>query len=233
MGQVIAIGGGGLFEAHERRMHRFLLGRTKQPRPRVCFVATGKGDNPALLDRYYAAFAGHECEASHLGLFERGVRELEPFVLAHDLVLVWGGNTASMLAVWRAHGLDTILRRAHERGVVLAGVCAGALAWFEDGVTDSFAGLDPVGGGLGLVPGSHCPHYDADPQRRAAYHRLVASGELGPGYAADVDVALCFVDGRLAEVVSSRAGAAAWAVGRDADGVHETRVPARLLEPGG
>jgi dipeptidase E len=188
-----------------------------------------EGDDSLLLERYYDVFRGYDCEPTHLALFNRDVRDLESFVLGHDVVLVWGGNTASMLAVWRAHGLDEILRTATKRGIVLAGLCAGSIAWFEGGVTDSFGGLDPLRDGLGLLSGSHCPHYDADPLRRPTYHRLVASAQLVPGYAADVDVALTFDDGELAEVVASRDGACAWYVECNGGQIVEKRLTPELL----
>lgn len=229
MAKILALGGGGLLDERDARLQRYLLSQTGRARPKVCFVATGKGDDATLIESFYAAFARHDCEPRHLALFKREVRDLERFVLGQDLVFVWGGNTASMLAVWQAHGLDPVLREAASRGIVLAGACAGALAWFENGVTDSFGGLDPVGGGLGLLPGSCCPYYDADPERRPAYHRLVEAGALEGGYAIDVDVSVRFEGGELTEVVTSREGASAWRVERNAGEVVETRLAPTLL----
>jgi len=144
-------------------------------------------------------------------------------VLAHDIVLVTGGNTANALAVWRVHGFDEILREAWEQGVLLAGWSAGMICWFEHGVTDSFGPeLAPLEC-LGFLPGSACPHYDGEDQRRPVYTRLVAEG-LPPGAAADDDVALHYVGTELREAVSSREGAAAYRIEADGERVLETRL---------
>ncbi len=233
MSRIIAIGGGGFLDPHDPLMHRYMLAQADKGRPKICLLATGKGDAPQYNERFSKAFGQYACEPAHLDLFNRSVGDLERFVFDQDIILVWGGNTASMLAVWRAHGLDEILVRAAERGVVLAGLCAGALAWFEGGVTDSFGGLDALNEGLGLLRGSHCPHYDADSQRRPTYRRLVAAGELQAGVAADVDVAIRYEDGHVAEVVSSRAGASAWEVSRVEGRIEERPMPARFLGDAG
>jgi peptidase E len=134
-----------------------------------------------------------------------------------------------MLAVWRAHGLDAILREAWSRGVVLCGISAGGMCWFEAGLTDSF-GLDvqPLRDGLGLLSGSFCPHYDSEAGRRTAYQAAIASG-LHDGYAADDGVALHYVDGQLREIVSSRPAARAYRVGRAESGVVEVELRPRYL----
>jgi peptidase E len=209
-------------------MHRYILSLASSQRPSICLIATGKGDDPECIERFYEAFRRESCEPTHLGLFNREVRDLRSFVLGHEIILAWGGNTASMLAVWRAHGLDKILREAADQGTILAGACAGALAWFESGVTDSFGGLDAYRDGLGLLAGSHCPYYDADPERRPTYQRLIASGDMDPGVAADVNVALLYEDGELAEVVASREDAFGWRV-TTKDGVREEKLTPRLL----
>jgi len=133
-------------------------------------------------------------------------------VLSQDVVYVGGGNTVNMLAVWRAHGLDTILRAAWEAGVILCGTSAGALCWFEGGTTDSMGtGLAPLHDGLGFLPGSFCPHYDSELERRPTYRKFVADGLPG-GYAADDGVGLHFQGTQLVEAVSSRPAAQAFQV---------------------
>jgi peptidase E len=197
----------------------------------ICFIGTASGDAPEYLANFHAAF-DDRVTTSHLTLFERTVEDVDAFLLDVDAIYVGGGNTASMLAVWRAHGVDRALRRAHEAGVVLAGLSAGSICWFESGTTDSFGpNLGVVDGALGLIAGSHCPHYDVEPQRRPTYHRLVATGALPAGYAADDHAALVFDGPALIEVVAARPGAGAYRVessGGDA-GVTETVLDARPL----
>jgi peptidase E len=166
-----------------------------------------------------------------LGLFRREVEELRPFLLSQDVIYVGGGNTANMLAIWRVHGVDVILREAWEAGVILAGLSAGSLCWFEGGVTDSLGtSLRPMRDGLGLLSGSNCPHYDGEAQRRPVYQAAVASGALEAGYGADDGVALRYVGAELVEVVSEREGASAWRVSAvEGGGVLEERVEARRL----
>jgi peptidase E len=208
-------------------MHRFLLELTGAERPRVLFVPTATGDSDAYIARFHHAFGG-AARSSHLRLFAIPPPDIRGLVLDQDLVFVGGGNTANMLAVWALHGLDETLREAWRNGVVLAGTSAGAICWFEAGVTDSFReeldGLDC----LGFLPGSSCPHYDGEETRRPAFHRLVRDG-FPAGYAADDGCGLLFRDTELAEVVSERDGARAYRVERVGGEVRETPLDARPL----
>ncbi|MGE4057112.1 MAG: Type 1 glutamine amidotransferase-like domain-containing protein, partial [Vicinamibacterales bacterium] len=148
-----------------------------------------------------------------------------------DIIVVGGGNTANMLAVWRVHGVDRALRSAWEHGVILTGGSAGSLCWFECGTTDSFnlSRLAPLHDGLGFLPGSHCPHYDGEPQRRPLYHALISEGFPG-GYAIDDDAAMHFVGTEVADIVSGRAGAGAYRVERVDGRTVETPLMVRQLE---
>jgi peptidase E len=177
----------------------------------VCFVPTASGDSDGYVARFYRAFSTLDCRPADLQLFKRSIRDLESFVLMQDVIYVGGGNTANLLAVWRAHGLDHILRRAWREGVVLCGLSAGMNCWFNESVTDSFgiSQLAPLRDGLGFLPGSCCPHYDGEEQRRPMFQRLVASGELADGWAADDGAALVFQGESLSEIVTSRSGSAA------------------------
>src|SRR6476660_9086907 len=180
-------------------------------RPRVCFLATASGDSPGYIASFYAAFA-RRAEASHLALFVRTVDDVESFLLDQDVIYVGGGNTENMLAIWRVHGVDRVLGRAWESGVVLTGISAGSLCWFETGSTDSFGGLAPLSRGLGFLAGSHSPHYDGEAARRPHYHQLVAHGT------------------ELAEVVASRPNARGYRVERGPAGTAiETELPTRYL----
>ena len=229
-GQIVAMGGHALdHEAEDSRMFAFVLALARAPRPRVCFVATATGDAPAYLLSFYRECARHDCLPADLGLFDQRMEDVRAFVLAQDVVYVGGGNTASLLAVWRAHGLDAILREALAAGTVLCGVSAGMNCWFAASTTDSFGPtLGPLHDGLGFLEGSACPHYDGEEQRRPLYHRLVAEG-FPAGYAADEAAALHFRDGALVEAVASRPGARAFHVEAAAGRAVETPLPTRLL----
>ena len=231
---IVASGGGGFSPLTERsRVEEYVVALARdargRERPRVCLIATASGDAGVLIDRFHEVFADI-AETSHLALFERTVEDIPAFLLAHDAVWVSGGNTASMLAVWQAHGVDTALRMAHEAGIVLAGRSAGSICWYEGGTTDSYGPtIQAYNGGLGLIPGSNSPHYDGEPQRRPAYHALVGRGSLAAGIAVD-DFAAAVHDGpTLVEVVAAHAGPAAYRVEATADGVLETALPVRVL----
>jgi dipeptidase E len=212
----------------------FILSLARRSPPRVCFVATASGDAPTYVANFYRAFAPRDCRASDVALFERRIGDLRAHVLAQDVVYVGGGNTANMLAIWRVHGLDRVLIEAWHAGVVLCGISAGMNCWFRESVTDSFDldALAALKDGLGLIPASACPHYDGEEQRRPAYRRLVGTGELQDGWAADEGAALVFHGETLAEVVTSRPDVAAYRVERTAAGVDERRLDARYLGAG-
>jgi dipeptidase E len=230
MKHIIALGGGGFsMEPENPLLDDFILSLTGKARPRVCFVPTASGDAAGYMHRFDAAFPRERADASHLTLFPRTVSDLRAYVLSQDVVYVGGGSTANMLAVWRVHGLDRILREAWESGIVLCGVSAGALCWFEGGSTDSFGnGVAPLYDGLGFLPGSVCPHYDGEPERRPTYPQFVAAG-LPDGYGVDDGAGLHFVGTELAEAVSSRPQACAYRVKRLGDTVTETPLPTRFL----
>ena len=174
---IVAMGGGGFsMEPGNPLLDDYVLSLAPADRPRVCFLPTATSNVPLYLSMFYPAFA-RRAEPSHLDLFARDGRDLRSFLLEQDVLYVGGGNTANMLAIWRVHGVDTILREAWDRGVVLAGLSAGAICWFSHGVTDSFGtDLAPLEGGLGLVEGSFCPHYDGEALRRPRFHELVRAG---------------------------------------------------------
>ena len=217
--QIVALGGGGFTEEPgNTALDDYVLDASGSSLPRICFLPTAGGDNSSYVVKFYAAFAGGHCIPGHLGLFNRTADDVRSVLLAQDVIYVGGGSTANLVAVWRAHGVDVVLREAWERGIVLAGLCAGSMCWFESGVTASFgARMTPFNGGLGLLPGSNCPHYA---QRRDAYMQAMRDGMAG-GVSAEDGVALHFVDRRLAAVVASREGPRAYRVGMAGDRVIE------------
>jgi dipeptidase E len=212
------------------RLVRYFLRQTGKKNPKVCFIGAASGDAESYRQRFYAGFGRFRCRTSHLPLFARTPRDLESFVMEHDAIFVGGGNTRSMLAVWRDWGLDGCLRSAWERGVVLGGVSAGAICWFEQGLTDSVAGPLTVLDCLGWLAGSCCPHYDAERLRRPTFRRLVAGGDIANGVAADDHAALHYVDGSLLRAVSGAPGARAWSVRRSGDRAIEKALPAAKLQ---
>lgn len=227
---IVALGGGGFsVEPENTWLDDYLLALTGAESVRVCFIPTASGDSEVYLERFYKAFEGR-AQASHLGLFKRSLKDLRAYLLSQDLIYVGGGNTANMMAVWRVHGVDAILREAYAQGTVLCGVSAGALCWFDCGVTDSFgAGLAPLKDGLGLISGSHCPHYDGEELRKPQYRHFIESGQLPPGIAADDDVALHYLNGELFECVSAKPEGRAYRVFLEAGELCELALETRFL----
>jgi peptidase E len=204
--------------------------------PRVCGLSTGMGDSPAAFLGMYTLLAGAPARVSHLQLYPMpNVADPRDLLLSQDLILVGGGSVANMLAVWRVHQLDQVMRAAWQAGVVLAGVSAGAICWFDGGTTDSFGpALRPFTAGLGLLGGSYCPHYNSEPARRPRFRELVADGTLPPGIACDDGAAAHFVDDALTEIVADRPGALGYRVERAAGAATaEAPLPTRLLTAAG
>jgi len=209
--QIIALGGGGFSTGSEPGLDVYLLEQSRATRPRIGFIATASGDAESYLLKFYARFSRLECDPTHLPFFRR-TPDLEAWVSAQDVIFVGGGNTRSMLAIWQAWGLPPMLRRAASTGTLLSGASAGAICWFECGVTESEArALAPIEG-LGFLAGSACPHYSEEPERRPAYERMVETGRIAPGFAIDDGAALHFVDGRATRLVVGRRGASAYRV---------------------
>jgi dipeptidase E len=211
-------------------LDRYILGQARVPEPAVAFVPTASGDSDNYLVRFYAAFQGLPCRPSHLPFFRR-TPNLRSYLFAQDVIYVGGGNTKSMLAVWREWSLPEILREVWESGIVLAGISAGAICWFDQGVTDSFADQLRALDCLGFLPGSCCPHYNGEAERRPAYHRLVRTGELASGFAIDDGAAIHFIDREVHRVVASRQGATAYRVYATGAEVREAPMPVAYLSP--
>jgi peptidase E len=225
-GHLVTLGGGGFsMEPENPLLDEYILSLARRPRPRVCFVGTASGDAITYVTSFYRAFATLDADAIDLPLFDRQGYDLREFVLGQDVIYVGGGNTANLLVVWRRHGLDAILREALDGGAVLCGISAGMNCWFEASTTDSFGpGIAPLHDGLGFIPGSACPHYDGEPQRRPTYRRLVDSG-FPPGWAADDSAALRFdAAGGFVEAVASRPSALAYRVEPGRETALETRL---------
>jgi len=189
-------------------------------RPRLCYLGTATGDDAARVAGVYGAFAGSAVQVSHLSLFTMPtVADMRAHLLAQDVVWVWGGSVAGLLAMWRLHGVDAAMRGAWEAGVVLTGVSAGSICWHVGGTTDSFGPeLRPVTDGLGLLPYANGVHYDSEEQRRPVLHRLVADQTLPTAYATDDGVGLHYRGTELVEALTELPGKGAYRVERGPDG---------------
>jgi dipeptidase E len=227
--QIIAIGGGGFYRDSENlELEKYVIRQTNAESPRVAFAPTASGEPDHYVSAYYSAFLKLNCRPSVLTFFKR-TPDLRSFLLNQDLIFVGGGNTKSMLAVWRDWGVPEILGEAWDSGIVLTGVSAGAICWFERGVTDSWAGeLRPLEC-LGFLPGSCCPHYDGEADRRPSYHRLLASGEISSGVAIEDWTGVHYRETDVHRVVASKAGARAYSLRVVNGSVQEVPLPVDYL----
>jgi dipeptidase E len=210
--QIIPIGGGGFYRDPENlALEKYIIQQTGAAEPRVAFIATASAEPDSYLVSFYTCFLRLGCKPSHLSFFKR-TPDLRNYLLSQDVIYVGGGNTKSMLAVWRDWGVPELLREAWESGVVLAGVSAGAICWFEQGLTDSWADrLRPLEC-LGFLPGSCCPHYDGEAERRPSLHRLLADGEIAAGIAIEDWTGVHFIGTKVERVVAAKAGSRAYSL---------------------
>jgi peptidase E len=223
--QIIALGGRGFTSgSRDAALDRYVLAQIGKRRPRVCFVPTASGDSAAYVRRVAAAVKRAGGVSSCLSLFAPPAGDLSTYLCKHDVVFVGGGNTRNLLALWKLWGLDKAMRKAYERGIILSGVSAGAICWFQAGLTDSWTGKYRELDALGWLRGSFSPHFDSEPRRRAIYRRLIHNGTMPGGYAVDDGVALHFVGGKLVRAVSSRRRAEALEIRRRGDRLIETAL---------
>lgn len=221
--QVVAMGGGGFsMEPENLLLDQYILELVNKEKPKVCFVPTASGDAKDYIERFYTPFAQLPSTPSHLSLFKPANADFKTLVLEQDIIYVGGGSTKNLLALWKEWGLNLILREAWESGVILAGLSAGSICWFEMGVTDSLPGEMIALPCLGFLKGSNCPHYDGEPERRPAYRRLLSTGLINEGYAADDGVALHFVGDKLEKIISSRLNAKAYSIQKIGETIQET-----------
>lgn len=210
---IVACGGGGWpSDGRMGPLEHHILGLARRDRPRVCLLATASGDSDGVISRFYESLAG-VCEPSHLALFRPHPEPARRRLARQDVVYVAGGSSANLAAVWGTHDIGAALRGAWERGVVMSGVSAGAICWFEAGLTNSLGpGFAPVDG-LGLVPGGFCPHADSDPGRLVVLRQLVDSGHMPATWAVDDGAAVHLSDGAPPRLVAAGPGRGARRMG--------------------
>jgi len=201
------------------------------PRPRICLLPTASGDPEDQIVRFKRSFAERDCVPSVISLFRLGESpvDLREELLGQDVIYAGGGSMVNLIAIWRAHGLDEILRECWREGVLICGQSAGAMCWFEGGITSS-QGEPAVADGLGLLPGSACVHYLTEPVRRRRFLRAITAGELEPGLGLEDQTAALFEDAALAETITAREGAAVWEVTAENGTARETELHSRVLE---
>ncbi len=194
MRQVIAIGGGGFRRVKNAfLMEQYLLKQSAEITPNICFIPTATGDLDEYVVDFYTVFTTLNCQPSHLSLFKRTI-DLEEHIAQQDIIFVGGGNTKSMLAVWRDWGLDDMLKTAYNRGTIMSGVSAGAICWFEQGLTDSWASELKLMPCMNFIAGNCAPHYDEEPQRRPTTKRLLKNHAIDAMYGIEGGAALHFID---------------------------------------
>jgi peptidase E len=228
---IFAMGGGGFtMDPGNPALDDYVRSLAPAREPRICLLPTAGGDSEDQIRRFYAAFGDQLCEPSSVSLFRLGTHPvpLREHLLAQDVIYVGGGSLVNLLALWRAHGVDAILREAWQAGIVLAGLSAGSMCWFEHGITKS-GGAPAPARGLGFLPGSNSVHYDGEPERRPVFLDAVARGALPPGWGVDDGAGLLFRGTRLAEAVCSRRQARAYRVHVVEGAVVEEEIEPRLL----
>ena len=221
----ILIAGGGFNEP----FIRYMATLTGKPRPRLCYLPTASADSPSGIISWFRSCASLNVEPHVQESFiasPRQTRSWEEVFLSMDGIVCSGGNTLNQQAIWKAQGIDVVLRQAWDRGIVLGGASAGSLCWFEEGTTDSRPKVLTKVECLGFLKGSHSPHYDREVDRRPLYQKLIGSGQLKPGYACDNDAGIYFEDNEVKRVVASRAGAKVYYVS-----VVDGKVVEKPMEP--
>ena len=194
MKQIIAIGGGGFGRNPKQRIiEKYIIDQSRKSRPNVLFIPTASAEDKSYIVNFYSCFNGLDCNPSHLNLFQRTPR-IEGLINKADIIYVGGGNTKSMLAVWKEWKLDKLLFKAYNEGTVLAGVSAGAICWFDTGITDSWASNLNYIDCLGILPGSCCPHYDSEKDRKPSVHKFIEQEKIKSVHAIEDGAAIHFVD---------------------------------------
>lgn len=222
--QILAMGGGGFsMEPDNLKLDKYLLTLCSKAEPKICFVGTASGDAEGYIDRFYHSMKELNCKPSHLALYRGPEGSLRDFVLDKDIFYIGGGNTRNLIALWKEWSLDIYLKEAYENGTILAGVSAGSICWFEQCVTDSVPGKLSSLECLGILPGSNCPHYDGEADRRESYHQLLLNG-MKDGIACDDGVAAHFINGKIANFVSSRSSTFAYDLSIEDNAVIERKI---------
>lgn len=226
MRQIIANGGAGFASTKkDLKIERYLLQQTQKANPKICFLPQASAEAKDYVISFYEAFCSLDAKPSWISLFGRVKDTWKEHLLQQDLIYVGGGNTRSMLALWREWKMDEVLIEAYEKGIILCGISAGAICWFEQSVTDSVWPLGALNG-LKLLKGSCCPHYDSEIERRPTYREKINNRELMPGLGLEDQTAAHFIDGKLKCIITGNEEKSAFRVSEN----KEERLEAIYLE---
>ena len=229
----IFAGGGRTFSVTDRDqlLLKYLFALTGKKEPTVVYLPTATGDSATSLVTWYEVANELDCRPRHLRLFDGSshMRNIEGQLLGADAIVVGGGNTMNMLAVWKAHGVDAILKKAYDRGVILSGESAGMICWFDQGVSDSRQEKLSVVDGLRYLSGSSCPHYNL-PIRKETYWKMIESGEIKDGIALDEHATGLYENGKLVRVVSAQPKARGYYVRKSGGKVVEEPIATEYLK---
>ena len=230
MRQVIAIGGGGFGRTQESHLiEQYILDQSIREKPNICFIPTATGDLDPYVVNFYTVFSKLNCNPSHISFFKRTI-DLEEHILNQDVIFVGGGNTKSMLAVWKDWGLDLILKKAYDQGAVMSGVSAGAICWFEQGLTDSWASELKMMPCMNFISGNCAPHYDEEPQRRPATKKLLLDNAISFMYGIEGGAALHFINEQPEQTVRFKKNKHSYNVTLEDSAVSEKPYPIKELE---
>ena len=228
-GHIIAIGGGGFGRnPKHNKIEKYILGLVDKKKPNIVFLPTASAEDKGYIVNFYSCFSKLNCEPSHVTFFQRTPR-LEGIINKADIIYVGGGNTKSMLAVWREWKLDNLLLKAYNQGKVLCGVSAGAICWFEQGITDSWASSLNTLNCLSFISGMCCPHYQEEEERRPSVHKMLKSEKCIPGWAVDGGAALHFCSGEYFKSIQFYRGSFVYYISTEKERVIENKMKMTVL----
>ena len=231
LGDVIAIGGGGFGRNPKHNLiEKYILKQANVKKPNILFIPTASAEDKSYIVNFYSCFSRLECSPSHVTFFQRTPR-LDSLVNKADVIYVGGGNTKSMLAVWKEWKLDKMLLKAYQNGKILCGVSAGAICWFEQGITDSWASNLNTMDCLGFIDGMACPHYQEEKDRRPSVHKLLKNNSAIPGYAIDGGAAVHFKKGEYYKTLQFYNNSNVYKVSLVDGNVNESQLDIDKLEP--
>jgi len=223
--QIIAIGGGGFGRNPGIGIiEKYILEQSKKDMPNICFIPTATGDDESYKVSYYATLTKLNCNPTHLDFFKR-TPNLEKIIMKNDIIFVGGGNTKSMLAVWRDWGLDIILKEAYESGVIMSGVSAGAICWFQRGITDSWANKLNIIDCLSFTKGNCCPHYDEEAERKPSLSNFILNEQINECFAIEGGCALHIKNDAVFKAVSFKEEKNSFLVKEEDEKIIESVLP--------